>query len=114
MDTIDFKFSPNGYNHYILTIEGKEIGSVFEKEHAELIAAISSQKRMQKLEEELEAVKKEFSTYQHDQQTKEEAYKKTLKKIYTLTSGSAVPTIKMVNNLSSIIKLVSNEQTEKR
>jgi hypothetical protein len=44
MEKITYQYSPSGNGELLLTIDGSEIGKVYEKEHAELIEQVFDQR----------------------------------------------------------------------
>lgn len=58
-NVLSFRYGSNADTDYILTLDGKEIGRVQELEHARMIEETSSLYQLEKLEIQLDELKKE-------------------------------------------------------
>lgn len=90
METIDYRINDKGYT---LTVAGRKIGEVFEKEHAELIARVTNKNIVDQLETQVENFRLE-----NEKLNSEIAHLKQAVEAYRMT-------LQKVNSLSSITKL---------
>lgn len=90
---IDYTINDKNYS---LTMDGRTIGEVYEREHAELIADIAHKREKEKLQQRVESLEKrelelekeniKYSKEREELTQKIEALQMTLKKIHVLSS----------------------------